>query len=281
MTIDQLLRTKRPATGKVIPAGMNYLSDLIIRPGIEKKFGPLLLYRGAMYPGHAHRLWNMVLLMMASEAETISDGFKILNNPNFSQLCGPVRPPGRPTLISFFGRLWDNPLVAKNIEGLNEYVKFMDLGECWLQRVDRFSEKAECAPWRTSLHPDKGTYVRKERGIPKKEDLFYPYIAHDAKKATTNDLVMVVNAAVPKGWPEHVRADVCQDIIVAILSGEISRDQVHDHVKKFINRHFQSNPMYWEGGRVRMSMDAPIGDPDGDMTLHDVLSDGYEPCLSG
>ena len=35
--------------------------------GIEKRFGPLLLYRGRMNRGHAHRLWNMVLLMMASE----------------------------------------------------------------------------------------------------------------------------------------------------------------------------------------------------------------------
>lgn len=275
MSLEQFLNSKRPATGKVIPAGMNYLSDLIIRPGIEKKFVPLLLYRGGMYPGHAHRLWNMVLLMMASEAETISDGFMIFNNPNFSQLCGPIRAPTRNGLISFFGRLWDNPLVTKNIEGLADYVKLMDLGPCWLTPVDRLCyDKPYCAPWRKSLHPDAGTRVPKERGVAAKEILFYPYIAHDAQKGTTNDLVALVNQAVPKGWPDHVRADVCQDLIVAVLSGEIARGQVHDKAQRFINQHFKKNPMYWEGDRVRVSMDAPIGDSD--LTLHDVVPDTYD-----
>jgi hypothetical protein len=276
MSFATMARYHAHATNRVARVGMNYLSDLIIRPGIEKMFGPLLLYRGQMNRGHAHRLWNMSLLMMASECETLSDGLKVLNNPDFAQLCGPLRPPNKMTLFNFFGRLNENPAVAQNIEGLTEYARLIGPHETALTRVDRFTYAKRCAEWRISLNPNKHDPPR-ERGIPRKEELFYPYLAHDPKKPDEGQaLVLLVNKAVPKGWPDSVRADVCQDLIVSILSGEIRRDEVDESVQRYIRQHFKTLPMRWEGDRTRTSIDAPLPGAE-DLTLHDLLSDGsYE-----
>lgn len=245
-------------TGTAISAGMNYLTDLIVRPGIEKKFGPLLLYRGRMNYGHAHRLWNGVLLMMASEAETLADGVKLFNNPNFSQLCGPVRAPQKITMNSFIGRLTDNPRVTKLIPGLTDYIKSLGLGECTLTPVDRFSEERFCAPWRKSIHPHAGEEPP-ERGIPKSQQLFYPYMVHDKESPDEGAaLVKLVNSVVPGTLPEDIRADVCQDLIIGILSGDIAPGRVHDFVEEHVSKAFKVNPTRFEGTGFKTSMNLPI-----------------------
>lgn len=250
---------RRPATKRVGRVGMNYLSDLIVRPGIEKKLGPLLLYRGAMNRGHAHRLWNAALMMFAAECETLADGIKVINNPEFSQLCGPLRIPPKTTLWTYFSRLHDNPSVTANIDGFTDYVRSMNLGECILTRVDRFSDKHTCAEWRTSTHENAGQlYADRERGIPQSQQLFYPFIAHNHKLRDDEALVMLVNNAVPRGWPEHVRADVCQNMVVAMLSGDLTPGETHDYARKFITEHFKEYPMLWKDGKVLVAFDAPV-----------------------
>lgn len=267
----------RPATRTTINAGFNYLSDLIVRPGIQKRLWPLLLYRGSMTPGQAHRMWNMALLMMASEAETLADGLKLVNNPVFSQLCGPVRTPQKISLCTFFGRLWDNPDTADLIPGLREYVRSLELGPSHLTPVDLETTRAHCAPWRISLHPEPGK-ERVERGAPQR---FYPYMVHDSKRPDEGaDLVRLVNAAVPATLPEQWRADVCQEMIIGVLSGDISKGNLHDHVKKYIRSQFKANPTMFEGNMLKFSLDAPLGDDDGDATMHDRLNgEAYDPSM--
>lgn len=268
----------RPATGNVITAGFNYLSDLIIRPGIEKKLWPLLLYRGAMSPGHAHRLWNMTLLMMASEAPTLADGLKIANNPVFNQLCGPPKIPTKITLRSFFGRLWDNPDTTELIPGLTDYVRSLELGRSGLIPVDLETHSARCAEWRVSLHPEpkKAWEFKKERGAPQ---LFYPYLVHDVSKPTEGaDLVKLVNQVVPSTIPEQWRADICQEMIVGLLSGDIKKDNINEHVAKYVSGQFAANPILYEHHMRRFSLDAPLrGDDENHRSLNDLLHDGsYE-----
>jgi hypothetical protein len=217
-------RYQTPATGNVMRPGLNYLTDLIVRPGIEKKLWPLVMYRGNVTPRHAHRLWNFALLMMAAEAETLSDGLKIAHNPAFSQLCGPLKKPTKLTLRSFFGRLWDTPFVTDNIPGLSEYVRLLGLGPSGLTPVDIETARAQCAPWRTSTHPEAGR-EKGERGAP---IACYPYVVHDHTKPEGHDLVDLVNKAVPRGLPENIRADVCQDLIVALLAGDLTKEQIGD-----------------------------------------------------
>jgi hypothetical protein len=249
-----LLRYQAPATGKRIQAGMNYLRNLIVRPGIQKIFGPLLAYRGCMNRGHAHRLWNFALLMMACECETLSDGLRVVNNPAYAQLCGPPKVPQKQHLWSYFGRLYDNPAVTNNIEGFTDYVRSMGLGPSLLIRVDRFTQERECAEWRVSLHPNAGEPVR-ERGIA---PLFYPYMLHDPQKPDDGAaIVKLVNQAVPWNWPEQIRADVCQEIIVGLLSGDVSVGGLHDAVAAYWRKHFKTQPRVYEAG-LKLSFSAPM-----------------------
>lgn len=261
-------------TRNLMNVGMNSLSDLVVRPGMRKFLWPLCLYRGSMSQGQAHRLWNFALLMMAAEAETLQDGMSLAHNPAYAQLCGPVNRPQKLTMYSFFGRLWDNPDVTENIPHFTEYVRSLDLGPSWLKRVDLETAEQYCAPWRKSLHPDHDPReIKPESGA---QPLYYPYLAHDPKKSDGEDLVVLANKLVPKGLPHDIRADVCQELIISILSGEITRDQAHDHVHKHIGRVFKSVEFKFTPAGYKFSMDAKISgfDPDDDRSLHDVVSDG-------
>lgn len=264
---------KRSKTGNVMKPGLNSLTELIVRPGIEKKLWPLLMYRGAMNPGHAHRLWNFSLLMMAAEAETLSDAILLANNPAFSQLCGPVNKPSRVTLKTFFGRMWDTPFVTDNIPGFSKYVRDMNLGPCPLIPVDVESPYPNVAPWRKSTHVDPHRYPG-ERSLP---TTFYPYAVHDHEHPDEGaELVALINKAVPSYLPPDIRADVCQDIIVGVLSGDLERANVVDHVQKYISDHFRGRDWkFVPGGGKIGHIDAPLSlDEPGGATLHDVLHDG-------
>jgi hypothetical protein len=263
---------QRAATGEVMHVGMNYLSELVVRPGIRKYLEPLCLYRGQMSPGHAHRYWNFVLLMMAAEAETLADGIRLYGNEAFAQLCGPQRAPSRMTLHSFFGRLWDNRDVTDEISGLTDYVRSLEIGPCRLAPVPHVTQERYCASWRISDHPEWDPKAeRPESGV---RALYYPYLAHNPKKPDDGrDLVLLANSLVPTYWPDFARADLCQELIVAILSSETTKENAHDYMQKAKRKFFKDQPFLYEQGQLApKSMDAPFGAED-DRTLHDVIAD--------
>lgn len=95
----------------------------------------------------------------------------------------------------------------------------------------------------------------------------YPFMSAVPKREDRGtELVLFVNEIVPKSWPEEIRADVCQDMIVAILQGEHSQEEVRADVKKFISRVLQESPWKYKW----ISFDAPRGDEDG-RTLHELI----------
>lgn len=255
----------RRATNKVMPVGMNYLSELVVKPGIRKRLWPLCLYRGNMSPGRAHRLWNMALLMMAAEAETLADGFKLLGNDAYAQLCGPVRAPGKMTMFGFFGRLHDNPDVTENIPGFTEYVKSLDLGRCWLTPVSLESPQQFVAPWRISTHPEFAPKAEKpESGL---RNLYYPFLAHDPEKIDDGKaLVMLANELVPAWLPDMIRADVCQDLVTGILAGTVEPARADDFVVGYLRRVYRMFPSLQrpEFAGAQKSIDKPIQMPNGD-----------------
>lgn len=255
---DHYRRYQARPTNNVMPVGMNYLSDLVVRPGIRKRLWPLCLYRGNMSPGHAHRLWNMALLMMAAEAETLSDGIKITHNEAFAQLCGPVKSVPKTTLMSFFGRLWDSSDVTDNIPGFTDYVKSLELGPCWLKPISLETEEQFCAPWRVSLHPDFDPQAEKpESGA---RNLYYPYMVHDpVKKDDGQAMVLLANTLVPNFLPDQIRADACQDLIVGMLAGDIAPDKAQDFVIKYVRKVYKMYPHLYEGTSRKISFNQPVG----------------------
>lgn len=94
----------------------------------------------------------------------------------------------------------------------------------------------------------------------------YPFSA-SRKAAPGNDLVQLVNASVPRGLSPDNRADICQEIIVGILCGEIDRDNIEIAVKekmKSVNSEYQSK--YGD-----LSLDAAMGDSE--LRLIDTLAE--------
>jgi hypothetical protein len=262
---------RRRGTGKMMQVGMNYLSELVVRPGMKKRMHPLCLYRGRMEPGRALRLWNFSLLMYAAEVETLSDGIKLQNNEAFAQLCGPIKPLTKLGMCSFFGRLWDNPEVTRNISGFTDYVKSLEIGPSMLQQVDVESNERYVPPWRISTHPEYDPQaVKPESGI---RNLFYPYLVHDPEKDDGGKaLVMLANELVPHTLPEQWRADVCQDLIIGILAGDIPLEHAQDYVQQKISAAFKILPTKFDEGGIKISLNAPLhGDDNDNRTLMDTI----------
>jgi hypothetical protein len=66
--------------------------------------------------------------------------------------------------------------------------------------------------------------------------LSYPYLTDTSGEGAA--LLTRIHAAVPRGVPESVRADACQAIVLAVLSGEISEEQVEAVAHEYVRRQY-------------------------------------------
>lgn len=76
----------------------------------------------------------------------------------------------------------------------------------------------------------------------------YPYIS---KATAANADLLAIDALIPKGMPEHIRADVCQEIMIAILEGRTTLEALKSRkgtVAYFIRRFYKDN--YEDSGRA-------------------------------
>lgn len=83
---------------------------------------------------------------------------------------------------------------------------------------------------------------------PKPAALEYPYII---KPRNEHADLMVVNAIVPKGIPDNMRADMCQEILLAILEGRTSLEMLKargGNASFFIKKFYHDN--YEAGGHA-------------------------------
>jgi hypothetical protein len=97
--------------------------------------------------------------------------------------------------------------------------------------------------------------------------IVYPFVIHDGGKPE-HDLLRKVNAAVPKHFDPETRADICQDLVVGILCGDFSEDDLGLPAKEMTRRVMQMFPTKYGP----LSLDAEIAGTDG-FTLMDTLSD--------
>lgn len=72
--------------------------------------------------------------------------------------------------------------------------------------------------WRSLVTP-KRLYVPHSARV----QLFYPYIQRE--RPSDNDLLRV-NDLVPRAFPEHMRADICQNIMLALFEGEVTLAEI-------------------------------------------------------
>lgn len=103
---------------------------------------------------------------------------------------------------------------------------------------------------------------------PRTPLLSYPYIT---KARDEHADLLAVNRLVEKAYPEHMRADICQEIMLALLEGIVTLDGLTKAgVRKFVaqwNKH-QGNPYGTK------SLDGPRYGDEG--SWHDTLSSDHE-----
>lgn len=257
---------------KFEPVAFEDLANKVVKPGIEKHLVPLLHFRGDADLGRVHRLWNLTIALKETEIGSLTDAVKLVNHSQFAHLCEPIKKKGVLSLQSFFSRLEAKPLVAALEPGMLEYVRSLGGFRFDLTPVSEIAHHSSHAWWRNyqprRLSPEEAARRAAERLRPRATELMWPYVAHDPKKTDVGgtDIVALVNSIVSKNIPEENRADICQDLILAVLEGKYSVDDIRDNPKKYISAVRDTSPWKYEW----VSMDAPLfGDG---RALHEVIA---------
>jgi hypothetical protein len=94
--------------------------------------------------------------------------------------------------------------------------------------------------------------------------LSYPYLSDTTLEGA--DLLMRINALVPQHLPSSMRADVCQELALSVLMGEIKPEEIDAHIGTYVRRQFNALSskyctLYLDGlsARARESVEAAIG----------------------
>ncbi|MGI9293435.1 MAG: hypothetical protein ACR2PS_05580 [Pseudomonadales bacterium] len=227
------------------------LEELVIRPGIEERLVPLALYRGNLSLGDVHKRWNMMIAAMLAELRL--NEIKILwEDPTLAKLCFPnlKNAPELTSMYGWLGRMENHRDVIDNIPGLWDYIR--SLGG-WrfsnLAPVPRDTDRyLQNRPWR-SYTRKRRTKTAKPNKKPteKRQELFYPYLIVQPEFGVNEgqDLLLKINNAVPAALPDQIRADVCQDLAVAILSGDMAESELDNEAILFVKKVFKMYPTKW------------------------------------
>lgn len=93
--------------------------------------------------------------------------------------------------------------------------------------------------WRKLLSP-------KRAAVPQRIPLSYPYII---KERPSDADLLRVNSLVPKTFPEHMRADICQSVMLALYEGDISLPELESNktnMRWFVKRYYREQSPYQE-----------------------------------
>lgn len=251
-------------------AGIETIKNIVVETAERDAAGelrPLLLYLGAMTEGRARSLLNFTLAAMNANVTKFSDLFKIsTDSVDLRHLCGLHSSVQSLSLKSWYSRLTSTRMVLDLYPGLRDYLftTFSDSAAFRLQ-LTPIAETARRShrDWRIEVPSPRQPRAKKPK--PLGISPFYPYISPDA--IGDHELLLAVDAAVPKYLPNSVRCDVCQDMIVAVLTGECSVDTLRSDATKYMRQFWKQFPMKYGA----ISLDAPVGFEQGSSTYGDML----------
>lgn len=232
--------------------------------------------------GYVSSMLKFSRLLMASEVYHVNDiedvqrhSHDLLHLSGIHKMRKDVAKAG--ALRFFWGQLWEEETALKQIDGLKQYI--VDVLENsaykggWskrplgLLRPCGRPHSRDNYPWR-----DAAWYAaRKPKPfVPLTE--FYPYIS--TTPTEDHELLLAVDRLVPKGLNPDTRADVCQDMLVAVLSGDVSLDNLAGERPKYMKQFFKMFPAKYG----HLSLDAPLiyGGDITDMTLGETIAAEYK-----
>lgn len=116
---------------------------------------------------------------------------------------------------------------------------------------------------RSLIRPD----IRRGKSTTRRETLCYPFLPKLRKELPEHEMLRAVSEAVPHNIPHDRRADICQELVLALLIGDIEIADLPTAVWKMFHKVYAFHPTTY--GPI--SLDAPIRGTD-DLYLIDTLS---------
>jgi hypothetical protein len=273
------------------------LKPQVADPEWPERLLPLFMFRGATKPQRIHTLWNVAYGMYLREAQSLGDGIKTFNSirtferegrpratwdghPNdVGHFCGLHAPLQNFSLRSIFERLRGCPQLTDSVgRGFTEYVEWIHPASCILipvMQVSKYTRTKGLSWWRTPRPLMKRGRKPKIKAPVVKAPAWYmkdaPSFIPKNSRSVDVALMQHIHTIVPKGLPSDLKGDLCQDLLVAVLSGETSISNLPEMMNKYARTARKMMPDRWK----TISLDAALPGGD-DHTMMDHIGSEHD-----
>lgn len=263
----------------------------------DEWFIPMLMYIGNQTIGQMQANWNFLQALYELEVMTSAQAFKLgKESHDVLHLCGRHAPMQSISLASFIGRVIHSPEVWRDVEPrMKEYIQdFINAQNINFRalagprsRIAQYGARGDKTKRQWRMHPDyksraqrkaeRGARMEWEQrygGVIQPVPNFWPFAVRQAP--TEHEMLNAIDR-LTRGIPEQWRQDICQDLVVSVLAGDVTLDNLADALPEHIRGVFKAHPMKY--GDISIDHPAPWAGDD-DRTLADVLS-SYDYIESG
>lgn len=263
---------------------LDRVADTVAESPSDKDLIPLLQFgRGAGNFQWARRNWNLFNGLFSAQVESFTSGSKTATADNdFRHLTGfHNKAIAKQSLVQFAGRFIQSPSLLERTPDIDRWLAELLSQE----RHVLLPQRQEVYPWSTLAwrrpeptprycqHPSCNTRLR-GRALKwcighggKQTELISPdTLLWKDSKLEGADLMQAVDAAIPPKITGAARQDICGDVVLSVLSGECSSDDLNDAVSEAVKTY---NRMYG----FNLSLDKELGSPDSDFNLKMVIPD--------
>lgn len=223
--------------------------------------------RNLLSEGRAQSVLKFTRLLMEAEVQTFAEIEQLKNSSHdLVHLSGVHKfrfnPPSMKCeeLRTYWTMFYCDDKLLKTVAGLRDYI--IEVCESSAYRAGKsrrayglflgdsgYDDGAIRRPWRT---PEWLAERRPKRIHIQPLSEFYPYVT--SRVSEEHELLLAVDALVPKSLPKWSRADICQDLLVAVLTGEATLENVRDDVLRYIKWFFSKEPSKYGP----LSLDTPV-----------------------
>lgn len=265
-------------------AQLERLKERILSPKADEDFLPLTRFMGSRGVGHQQTWWNILLMMHTLEVETTSQLAKIGKESHDTlHLCGRHSAVDRTSLSGFLSRInsvedfkpWNTATPA-----FRDYVRgFVADNKMWVWSLRPLASgdakqreiKRSCSEAAKDKRRRQRAYQKELASVPTRPcSAFWPFSPNDADEQSA--LLLAIDAAVPRYLPTSIREDVCQDLVVAVLIGDCTLENLHGSLPRYIRDVFRLHPTKY--GAYSLDHPAPWMHGEDDRTLGEIIAAG-------
>lgn len=239
------------------------LRERIASPAKDEEFLPLTQFQGSRGVGHQRSLWNFLQALYTMEVETTAEAYKLgVTCPNTTHLCGRHAPVQRMSLQCFLSRINS---TAGEFKLWREDRRFVDYMRGFIDDNGLFLWTLN----KTSIDVYAREKTRKfdakfgKTHFDKHQPQYWPFegerdgkLRDEGKLEELPDFVMQIGALLPtSSLPATLREDLCQDLVVAVLTGETTVEDLKAEavMKTYIRAAFKHHPLKYG----RYALDRP------------------------